>query len=196
MQSNIRILDIIQSPVYNSLIAIHNIPHCTTVLSIRTSPILSTTTQSKHCSTLTMFMYSVVFVLHFPFHAVYMSDSTTIQYSRRTATLYSSTTTLYSRRTATLYSTTTTLYSSTTTQYSSTTTYSTTIAHSSTVKNLVNITVDNGGSANADNTVVLVAGISGGVVVMIVFLVGVIIIVTRLICIKSQLKRYERIINM
>ena len=74
--------------------------------------------------------------------------------------------------------------------YSTTTNYSTTIAHISTVKNLANSTVDNGGSANADNTVVLVAGISGGIVVMIVFLVGMIIIVTSLICVKSQLKRY------
>ena len=124
--------------------------------------------------------------------------------SNSATTMYSTTTTLYSRRTATLYSTTTTQYntattiqySTTTTLYSSTTTYSSIIAYNSTVKNLVNSTVDNGCIANSDNTVVLVAGISGGVVVLIVFLVGIIVIVASLICVKSQLKRYGRNINM
>ena len=103
-----------------------------------------------------------------------------------------------SNSTTTLCSTITTTipYNSSITLYSSTTTYNTTIAYSSTVKNLANSTVVNGGNANADNTVVLVAGISGGVVVLIVFLVGMIIIATSLICVKSQLKRYQRIINM
>ena len=99
--------------------------------------------------------------------------------------MYSTTTTKYSTTATTQYSTTTTLYSTTTTLYGSTTTYNSIIAYNSTVKNLANSTVDSGDIANTDNTVVLVAGISGGVIALIVFLVGMIIIVTSLICVKS-----------